>query len=197
LPERALPRCNDARKSAAQENSMENSMPRFRPVSLFTGALALLACGGAPTQPPGAAAEAPGAAPAAAAEPAGEAPLPAGGIAWQDMNRDQRIAYMKTTVVPEMGRTFSAFDPKYFPKINCATCHGEGAKKNDFEMPTASLPKLSAAGSFEKHKQSAPEMTEFMLQKVVPQMSALLGEQPYDPATKKGFGCFDCHMPEE
>jgi hypothetical protein len=171
-------------------------MPSFRPVSLFVCALTLHACGGAPAEPamPGA---------ASAAEPAtpsgDETPTPelAGGVAWADMNRDQRIAYMKTTVLPEMTRTLQAFDPKEFEKVTCATCHGEDAKKNEFEMPTSELPKLSAAGSFEKHMKTEPEMTKFMMQKVVPQMAQLLGEQPYDPATQKGFGCFNCHMPEK
>jgi hypothetical protein len=36
-------------------------------------------------------------------------------------------------------------------------------------------------------------MFDFMVKTVVPQTAALLGQQPYDPATKAGFGCFGCH----
>jgi hypothetical protein len=185
-------------------------MIRFRPVSLFPalslGAFAFaVACGGAPvagpatpeTTPAGEA-RAPGQADETSSEAPRVAPEPGlDGIAWQDMNRDQRIAYMKTRVVPAMGPLLRGFDPKQFSKVTCVTCHGEGAKKNEFQMPTDALPKLSPAGGFAKHMKSEPEMTKFMMDKVVPQMAALLGEQPYDPATQKGFGCFNCHMPEK
>ena len=31
---------------------------------------------------------------------------------------------------------------------------------------------------------------------VVHETAAMLGEQPYDPATGKGFGCMECHTPK-
>jgi hypothetical protein len=30
----------------------------------------------------------------------------------------------------------------------------------------------------------------------VPKMAGLLGEEPYNPETGKGFGCFSCHPTE-
>jgi hypothetical protein len=34
---------------------------------------------------------------------------------------------------------------------------------------------------------------DFMVKQVVPTVAQLVGEQPYDPKTQKGFGCFECH----
>ncbi|MBK6533704.1 MAG: hypothetical protein IPF99_30190 [Deltaproteobacteria bacterium] len=39
-------------------------------------------------------------------------------------------------------------------------------------------------------------MFEFMGTRVVPVMAQLLGQQPYNPQTHQGFGCFNCHAHE-
>ena len=36
-------------------------------------------------------------------------------------------------------------------------------------------------------------MFDFMMKQVEPTMALLVGEQPYDPKTKAGFSCFECH----
>jgi hypothetical protein len=36
-------------------------------------------------------------------------------------------------------------------------------------------------------------MVAFMGKKVVPTIANLLGEEPFDPKTGKGLGCFECH----
>ena len=40
------------------------------------------------------------------------------------------------------------------------------------------------------------EISKFMHEKVVPEMAAAMGQKPYDPATKTGFGCMNCHAVE-
>jgi hypothetical protein len=72
------------------------------------------------------------------------------------------------------------------------TCHGPDAKKGEFEMPNPKLPKLDPKDNFKAHKKEA-EVVKFMMERVVPEMATLLGEEPYDPAKQEGFGCFDCH----
>ena len=37
------------------------------------------------------------------------------------------------------------------------------------------------------------DSAKFMGEKVSPQMAALFGKKPYDPATNEGFGCGGCH----
>jgi hypothetical protein len=101
---------------------------------------------------------------------------------------------MKSAVMPKMGALFHDFDAKTFAEPKCGLCHGPGAKEGNFKMPNASLPKLPASPEgFKKLKEKKPEVFEFMAQKVEPQTAALLGEEPFDMKTQKGFGCFDCH----
>lgn len=171
------------------------------------GLLALsmsLGCGG-PQQPdpltagtPPADTGAP-AAPAASGAPAAGAEKPAAGdtVGWHAMSHEQKLSHMKKVVMPKMSALFQSFSAEEFKDMSCATCHGPGAKQGKFEMPTASIPKLNPADHFAKHMGKTAEMTKFMMTKVVPEMAALQGEAPFDPATQKGFGCFECHMTEK
>jgi cytochrome c553 len=132
-----------------------------------------------------------GAAPGAAA-PQAET-TPAAHVPWVEMNRGQRIDYMVKTVLPKMKAEFVAFDPKRFARMNCATCHGDGVEDGTFILPNPKLPKLLENDTFAKHQQLTPAMTKFMLEKVEPDVAALLEVQPFDPATRKGLSCYNCH----
>jgi hypothetical protein len=143
----------------------------------------------APAEPPPAATEAPKAAETPAAPAAPEAPpAPAHDVWTKDLNKDQQVAFMKKNVVPEMEPVFKAYNAKDFEKFSCKTCHGP-AYKNPHDF----LPKLvfkdGKITSFEKK----PEISKFMAEQVVPHMAAAMGQKPFDPATKEGFGCGGCH----
>jgi hypothetical protein len=154
---------------------------------IFSAPLALvLACGG--SQPP--AESAPPASEPAPAEPPAEA-MPAD---FHDMNRDQRMMFMKETVMPKMAEQFKAFDATRYAEFSCATCHGSGAKDGTFKMPNPELPKLpSTPDGFKALGEQKPAVMKFMGEQVKPTMQTLLHEEPYDPATGKGFGCMECH----
>ncbi len=138
--------------------------------------------------------EADAAAPAVSASAAPVASAPSGpNPPWDAMTKEQKTDYMKTAVMPKMKAEFQAFDGTKYASFGCRTCHGKGAKAGTFKMPNPDLPKLSPADNFKKHMDAKPDLTKFMMQKVVPDMAAVLGEHPYDPATQQGFGCFDCH----
>ena len=49
-------------------------------------------------------------------------------IHWDKMDHTERKAYMKQVVFPAMKAEFTAFDAKKFGKMECVTCHGEGAE---------------------------------------------------------------------
>ncbi len=106
------------------------------------------------------------------------------------MNDEQRGTYMKDVVKPKMADLFAAYDPKKYEKVMCTTCHGPGAKEGKFKMPNPALPKFA---DFAAAKKLDAKMTDFMAAKVLPEMAKLLGETPFDPATKSGFGCRRCH----
>jgi hypothetical protein len=132
------------------------------------------------------------AAPGAPAAPAADAA--AGGVVWKDMKREEREHYMKTVVVPTMKPLFAKWSPDEFGDIRCATCHGASAKDKTFKMPNPKLPRLPTdEAGWKALEAKEPEAVKFMREVVVPTMAQMLGEKPYDPATKEVFGCFECH----
>ena len=149
--------------------------------------------------PSASAAAAPAAAAPDAAAPSGEAnaaavPPPPGPGEWDKWSKDEKRDYMKAAVMPKMGGLFHDFDSTKYAQAKCVLCHGSGAKNGTFKMPNAELPKLpTAPADFMKVREKSPKMFDFMAQEVVPTMAALVGEKPFDPKTKTGFGCFECH----
>ena len=105
------------------------------------------------------------------------------------MGRDQQFQHMKTVIRPTMGKLFADFDATKYGDFGCKGCHGE--KKED---PHKVLPKLTLSGDgFKKLFAEKPAIMKFMTEQVTPVMAKSMGEQPFDPATHKGFGCGGCH----
>ena len=184
--------CGGARTDATQAANPSAAAPTE------TAAPAASTAAGAPSAiaSPTSSAEAPApssgasSAPAAPAEPSG----PPGPGDWDKWSHEQKLAYMKSTVMPKMGAIFHDFDAKTFAEPKCVLCHGDGVKDGTFTMPNPQLPKLdlSPAGMKAlrtKHK----KVFELMTKQVVPTMASLLAEQPFDPKTGQGFGCSECH----
>lgn len=46
---------------------------------------------------------------------------------------------------------------------------------------------------FEKH----PDTTRLKLDRLVPKMAAALGLKPFSLVTRRGFGCYSCHLGPE
>jgi mono/diheme cytochrome c family protein len=157
----------------------------MRSISVFATVLLAAACGGKSTPAPA----------AAPSEPA-EVTVPEG-MKFDDMNHDQRLSFMKNTVLPRMKELFQAFDATEFAEFNCKTCHGSGAEDGTFEMPTPDIEVLP--GSEEAFVEYAKEpehqrFIKFMSEQVKPEMAKLLQEPEYDPATGQGeFSCGNCH----
>jgi hypothetical protein len=130
--------------------------------------------------------------PAAPTEPAKTTVTPQ--VGWEQMGKQDRIDYMKSVVLPRMRQTFANFSPDRYGKMNCMTCHGDSAADGSFKMPNPRLPKLpSTPDGFKKLAAEKPAVMEFMKNEVKPKMAALLGMPEYNPETKTGFGCTECH----
>ena len=139
----------------------------------------------AETAPPAAGAADGG--PTAATSPAPAAP--ADGPVWSDsMSKDQKVAFMKTHVVPRMTKVFQAADAKRYAAFGCKTCHGP-----QFKEPNEFLPHLTMKDGKITSFADKPQISKFMAENVVPEMAAAMGQKPYDPQTHQGFGCAGCH----
>jgi len=115
-------------------------------------------------------------------------------LTWNEMNLDHRKAHMKTVVLPQAAELFRSWRPGRFATVDCRLCHGPGAETGNFQMPTAHLPRLSGklllGPEFEKH----PDTTRLKLDRLVPLMSAALGKKKFSLITRRGFGCYSCHL---
>ncbi len=109
--------------------------------SFLVSAIFVAACGGKSATAPTT---------TAAAAGASEAPPPAD-MAFKDMNADQRVAFMKLSVMPAMKAAFQEFDATKFADFTCKTCHGKGAADGSFEMPNPDLPRLPTAEKFPEY----------------------------------------------
>ncbi len=115
-------------------------------------------------------------------------------VAWADMVKEQRIDYMKSVVLPRMKQAFTQFSPDRYSKMNCVTCHGDGAADGSFKMPNPKLPVLpNSSEGFKQLAADKPAVMDFMKNEVKPKMAAMLGMPEWTPETKTGFGCGACH----
>jgi hypothetical protein len=164
-------------------------------VGVWTVAL-LLGCAGEQPEPKTAATSEPAAETTATTSPALAQPAEQEVVApatWAEATTDeQKGAFMKAYVVPKMGPLFQAFDGEEFKDFGCKTCHGDPFR----EHPPEFLPKLTIQGGKVLEDAEHPGIAKFMGEKIVPEMAALFGQQPYDPKTHQGFGCKGCHTIE-
>jgi hypothetical protein len=111
---------------------------------------------------------------------------------WFDtLSHDEKMDFMKKTVVPKMKPLFQKFDAKEFANFGCKTCHGKDPQKAKFKMPSPDVPALDFAAL--KAGKQKPEMAKWMGEVVKPEMAKLLKEEEYTDANPKGFGCLACH----
>lgn len=111
---------------------------------------------------------------------------------WIDMNREARMAYMGSVVMPAMK---TAFQQHGFDSFKCNNCHGNDFKEVDFKMPNDLTP-LNPDNPIQSGMDLDEEMTKFMVSVVTPEMARMLGKET-DVTTGKGeFGCLSCHLSE-
>ncbi len=114
--------------------------------------------------------------------------------AWEDLDEEERRAYMTCVVVPTMAPMFQEFDEERFAGFGCVTCHGEDREAVEHEMPNG-LEELPLSG-FPFSNSSDPDeaaIGAFMEDDVVGEMAQLLGRSR-NPNSPDYFGCYDCHV---
>jgi len=114
---------------------------------------------------------------------------------WATMEHGDKMAWMAQEVHPRMAAMFGEFDAERYADFSCASCHGEHASDNGYEMPSNALPALHATGTPEQQHMVGQynEMIRFMFQRVLPTMQTLVGGAEYDEETHEGFSCYSCH----
>jgi hypothetical protein len=115
-------------------------------------------------------------------------------LSWEEMNLDQHKWVMRQEVIPLAQSIFQSWRPDKYREIDCTLCHGEGAKKNDFHMPTAHLPRLSGELFLGTEFRNYPDTTKLKLDRLVPGMAEILGQKQFSLITRRGFGCYSCHF---
>lgn len=115
----------------------------------------------------------------------------AAGFDFATLSHEDQVQFMRHEVMRTMKPLFRKFDPKYFRKFTCKTCHGKDAKRVKFKMPSPDLPKLDFA-AIEAGK-ADPQAIEFMSKTVKPRMAKLLNVPEMSKTEPKGFGCLGCH----
>jgi len=114
---------------------------------------------------------------------------------WPTLSWEDRHERMTFTVLPNMAQTWQEFSKTDSPTLTCRSCHGADAENLNYKMPNPNLPQLDPTRMPRKDSSDAREArwTKFMIDEVVPDMTSLMDTAPYDPKTKTGFGCFNCH----
>ena len=115
-------------------------------------------------------------------------------LTWPQMNKAQRKAHMGQVVLPRAAAIFRSWRPERYVDVNCSLCHGQGPWTGNFSMPTDHLPPLSGdvllVPEFQKH----PQTTRLKLNRLVPEIADALGVKPFSIITRRGFGCYSCHL---
>lgn len=171
---------------------------KYSLVSALALGLVFSACdkGSEPTTPPptdGAVAQETGTEQDAAA-PATEPGAP--DVPWAEKTAKQRQEFMGVVVLPATKKLFKAYNETQYKGFKCQTCHGDDMNDTKFKMPSDSIYPLSKTDTIKASMDYDKEMTTFMLEQVLPETAKLLGTEPYDPKTGKGFSCFGCHPAE-
>lgn len=113
---------------------------------------------------------------------------------WAISSWEDRHDTMTFAVLPTMARLFQRFDSAPYPDMTCRTCHGPDAEVVHYAMPHG-LPALDPERlpTADDADAKIARVAKFMRDDVTPAMVDLLGTPPYDPKTKTGFSCFNCH----
>lgn len=113
---------------------------------------------------------------------------------WREMKIPDRKVYMKKVVLPRATKIFQQWRPERFASVDCTLCHGPGVFSENFQMPNDYLPRLSGKLLLGPELKTNPETTRLKLNRLVPTIADALGVKPFSIVTRRGFGCYSCHL---
>lgn len=113
---------------------------------------------------------------------------------WDEMNIAQRKTHMERIILPRAADLFRTWQPKRFDSVSCNLCHDIETTPENFHMPTSHLPRLSGDWTLAPERDKYPETTKLKLDSLVPLMSEALGKKSFSIITRRGFGCYSCHL---
>ena len=115
-------------------------------------------------------------------------------LTWEEMNIEQRKTHMASFVLPRAAELFRTWQPKRFNDVSCTLCHDIGTTAENFHMPTSHLPRLSGDWTLSPEFEKYPDTTKLKLERLIPLMSEALGKKSFSIITRRGFGCYSCHL---
>ena len=118
-------------------------------------------------------------------------------LTWAEMKIEQRKAHMKTVILPRAAEVFRAWRPERYASVACNLCHGTGVHYDNFRMPSDHLPRLSGDLLLTTEREKHPKTTQLKLDRLVPAMADALGLKGFSLITRRGFGCYSCHLGPE
>jgi hypothetical protein len=129
---------------------------------------------------------------ASRARPSAAPPTPSN--TWSAQTWEDHHDTMTFLILPNMAPVFQRFAQSPYPSMTCRTCHGADAEAVQYKMPHG-LPALDPAHLPDAHDRDPrrARLAKFMIDEVTPRMADLLSVPRYDPRTKTGFSCFNCH----
>ena len=125
-------------------------------------------------------------------------------VAWSDMDREQRRAFMEDEVTPAMASILRGHDSETYAGENfgCTTCHGEAfwEAEVDHAMPNPANTDRSAIGDgapgvidWTSEDPAYVAFRDELMFSVVGEISTLLQLEPWSQDNPDGFGCASCH----
>ena len=115
-------------------------------------------------------------------------------LTWPEMSIDQKKKHMREVVLPRAVQVFRAWRPDRYRQIDCRLCHGPDPVAANFRMPSPHLPRLSGEVLLGPEFAKYPDTARLKLDSLVPAISEALGLKKFSIITRRGFGCYSCHL---
>ena len=116
--------------------------------------------------------------------------------AWTDLSYEERHEKMTFVILPALAHRFKEAGGQKTARLTCQSCHGERAEEVRYRMPAIEALRPDRVAEIYTDDAQLSPLVRFMRDDVTPMTARLMGVAVYDPATRQGFSCFNCHLKE-